>query len=185
MQAALGVLRYLSGTSTLGLKYGPSSSSADTDRAITGFCDSDYANCVNTRRSVTGFEFGYKGTAISWQSKLQPTVARSTTEAEYMAAAAAIAEALWLKKLFAEFGVPARPMLIFSDSQGALAVLKNPGGSGRTKHIDVMHHFARERVMRGDVTMEYISTDRNVADILTKALPKVKFQWCRSHMGVM
>jgi hypothetical protein len=106
-------------------------------------------------------------------------------EAEYKASGAVICEVLWLTILLPELGIAVRPILIYSDSQGALAVLKNPGGSSRAKHIDVLHHFARERVMRGDVRMQYLPTDRMVADILTKALPKVKFEWCRKHMGMI
>ncbi|KAG1675148.1 hypothetical protein FOA52_003371 [Chlamydomonas sp. UWO 241] len=113
------------------------------------------------------------------------TVSRSTTEAEYQASGAVTDEAQWMIQLFPELGIPLRPMLIYSDSQGALAVLKNPGGSNRSKHIDVLHHVARERVMCKDVLLEYIPTARMVADILTKALTKVKFEWCRKHMGMI
>ncbi|KAG1650492.1 hypothetical protein FOA52_009541, partial [Chlamydomonas sp. UWO 241] len=182
MQAALSVLRYLSGTAGLGLLYGPS---ADGSKPVKGYGDADYAGCVDTRRSTTGFVVTYNGTAVSWKSTTQQTVSRSTTEAEYQASDAVIGEAQWMIQLFPELGIPLRPMLIYSDSQGALAVLKNPGGSSRSKHIDVLHHVARERVMRKDVLMEYIPTARMVADILTKALPKVKFEWCRKHMGMI
>ncbi|KAG1660107.1 hypothetical protein FOA52_015087 [Chlamydomonas sp. UWO 241] len=161
MQAALSVLRYLSGTAGLGLLYGPS---PDGSKPVKGYGDADYAGCVDTRRSTTGFVVTYNGTAVSWKSTTQLT---------------------WMIQLFPELGIPLRPMLIYSDSQGALAVLKNPGGSSRSKHIDVLHHVARERVMRKDVLMEYIPTARMVADILTKALPKVKFEWCRKHMGMI
>ncbi|KAG1670528.1 hypothetical protein FOA52_015393 [Chlamydomonas sp. UWO 241] len=169
MQAALSVLRYLSGTAGLGLLYGPS---ADGSKPVKGYGDADYAGCVDTRRFTTGFVVTYNGTAVSWKSTTQQTVSRSTTEAEYQASGAVIGEAQWMIQLFPELGIPLRPMLIYSDSQGALAVLKNPGGSSRSKHIDVLHHVARKRVMRKDVLMEYIPTARMVADILTKALPK-------------
>ncbi|KAG1664531.1 hypothetical protein FOA52_012998 [Chlamydomonas sp. UWO 241] len=182
MQAALGVLRYLSGTAGLGLLYGPS---ANGSKPVKGYGDANYAGCVDTRRSTTAFVVTYNGTAVSWKSTTQQTVSRSTTEAEYQASGAVIGEAQWMIQLFPELGIPLRPMLIYSDSQGALAVLKNPGGSSRPKHIDVRHNVARERVMRQDVLIAYISTNRMVADILTKALPKVKFEWCRKHMGMI
>jgi hypothetical protein len=181
MQTALGVLRYLSGTSGLGLLYGPIVVGVD---AVVGFGDSDFAGCVDTRRSTNGFVLPLYGTAVSWKSAKQQTIALSTMDAEFKASGAVICEALWLTKLLPELGIPVRPMLIYSDSQCALAALKNPGGSGRAKHIDVLHHFARERVQRGDVRIEYLPTDRMVADIMTKALPKVKFEWCRKHMGM-
>ncbi|KAG1677605.1 hypothetical protein FOA52_010386 [Chlamydomonas sp. UWO 241] len=182
MQAALGVLRYLSGTAGLGLLYGPS---ANGSKPVKGYGDADYAGCVDTRRSTTGFVVTYNGTAVSWKSTTQQTVSRSTTEAEYQASGAVIGEAQWMIQLFPELRIPLCPMLIYSNSQGALAVLKNPRGSSRSKHIDVLHHVARERVMCQDVLMAYIPTNRMVADILTKALPKVKFEWCRKHMGMI
>ena len=180
---ALGVLRYLNNTLELGLCLG-----GDTVGKVDliTYCDADYAGDIDTRRSTTGYVVTANGTAVSWQSKLQPTVARSTTEAEYMAAASAVSEALWIRKLDSEFrDRMVMPMTVKCDSQGALAVLKNPGGSSRTKHIDVLHHFARERVLRGDVIMDYIPTAQMVADAMTKALPEAKHTWCREHMGMM
>ena len=180
---ALGVLRYLNSTSELGLCLG--GDTAGKVDLIT-YCDADYAGDIDTRRSTTGYVVTANGTAVSWQSKLQPTVARSTTEAEYMAAASAVSEALCIRKLDSEFrDRMVMPMTVKCDSQGALAVLKNPGGSSRTKHIDVLHHFARERVLRGDVIMDYIPTAQMVADAMTKALPVAKHTWCREHMGMM
>lgn len=175
------VLRYQAGTVSYGLTLGGTTGKV----ALAGFCDSDFAGDIDTRRSTTGFVFTLNGSAVSWQSKLQQTVARSTTEAEYMAAAAAVREALWLRKLQAEFeGGTMRPVMMHSDSQGALAVLKNASGTARTKHIDVLHHFARDRIMRGEVTVAYLPSTEMIADCLTKALPLAKHHWCREHMGV-
>eukprot|EP00955_Chlamydomonas_euryale_P105890 365665-Chlamydomonas_euryale.AAC.24 len=125
--------------------------------------------------------------AVAWQSRMQPTVAKSTCEAEYIAAAAAIFEALALRKLVMELHTSIRVMPLLCDNNGALAVLKKPIGMPRTKHIDVAYHFPRERVLRGEISMPYIaSADSadNVADFLTKHLPAVKFSWCREHAGV-
>ena len=117
-------------------------------------------------------------------SKLQPTVSVSTCEAEYIAAAAAIKEGLWLRTLFGDFGVIISPLQLFGDNQGALKLLSNPLSNVRSKHIDIAHHFARERVMRREVSINYISTDSMVADILTKAVPKEKVILCRSALGL-
>ena len=178
-KAAKGVLRYIAGTLQTGILYGGGS------KAMEGYCDSDYASDISSRRSTTGYVYILNGGAVSWNSKLQKTVAASTSEAEYMAASHAVKEALWLKLLLKNLGITARAMEIKCDSQGALNLLKNPSASVRTKHIDVMHHFARERVARKEVKFEYCSTEFMVADCLTKPLPITKFHFCCSGMGVV
>ena len=176
--AAKTVLRYLAGTPNIGITFG-----ACTPGLLT-FCDADYAGDIDTRRSTSGYVFILNGGAISWASRLQPTVAASTTESDYIAAATAIKEGLWLRKLFQDLGLNLDTINIYADSQTALKLLKNPIVSNRSKHIDVIHHFARERVARNEVTFEYISTDTMVADSLTKAVPTNKFNFCRTGMGL-
>ena len=100
-----------------------------------------------------------------------------------MAAASAIKEGLWLRKLFNDLGLTTT-IIINADNQSAIKLLKNPVFSMRSKHIDVVYHFARERVARGEVSFKYIRTDNMVADSLTKAVPAYKFAYCRSGMGV-
>ena len=119
-----------------------------------GYCDSDYAGDLDTRRSTTGYVFIMNGGAITWSSRRQQTVAASTTEAEYMAAAAATKEALWLRKLINDLQKPVSTVTIRADNQGAIKLLKNPITSLRSKHIDVIYHFARERVMRKEVAFQ-------------------------------
>ena len=177
--AAKGVLRYIAGTLHHGVQFGKGSA------IIEGYCDADYAADIDTRRSTTGWVFTMYGGAISWSSKLQPTVAASTSEAEYIAAAQAVKEALWLKKLLSGLGVKTGAMRINCDSQGAIRLLKHPIASNRTKHIDVVHHFARERVARKEVCFEYCNTGAMVADFLTKALPIGKFKFCCSGIGLV
>uniref|UniRef100_A0A383VEJ4 Integrase catalytic domain-containing protein n=1 Tax=Tetradesmus obliquus TaxID=3088 RepID=A0A383VEJ4_TETOB len=178
--AAKGVLRYLAGTSTYGLNY----SKAGSSSTLIGYTDSDFAGDADTRRSTAGFTFIKGNAAICWQSKRQPTVATSTTEAEYMGAATSVKEALWLGVLHRDIGYNITTVEIKADNQSALAILHNPVTSGRAKHIDVAYHFARERVQRGDVSFSYISTNEMTADIMTKALPAPKFEYCRRQMGV-
>jgi hypothetical protein len=95
------------------------------------------------------------GGAISWSSRLQPTIAVSTIEAEYMSAASAVKEALWLRKLFSVFGINISPVPVYCDNQAAIKLMKHPIASMRSKHIDVQHHFVRERVARGEAVFEY------------------------------
>ena len=179
-EAGKGVLRYLRGTANYGLKFSKAST-------LRGYCDADYAGDIDTRRSTAGFIFILNDGAIAWGSKLQPTVAASTTEAEYMAAGVAVKEGLWIRKLLADLdiGMPGEPINIYCDNQGAIKLLKHPIASMRSKHIDVIHHFARERVSRREVKFLECSTADNAADCLTKALAQEKLQKSRLAMGVI
>ncbi len=176
-QAALGVVRYLIGTRDAGLVYGPAS-------PLVGYADADFGGDTESRRSTTGYVFLLNGAAITWASRLQPTVACSTAEAEYMAASSAVREALWLQKSLLDFDASVPKVMILGDNQAALKLLANPIASQRSKHIEIMHHFARERVERGEVEFRYTETDKQVADILTKPLAENKFTLFRSALGV-
>jgi hypothetical protein len=175
--AAKAVLRYLAGTARLGITYGPAS-------PIIGYCDADFAGNTDTRRSTTGYVFILNSGVISWSSRLQPTVAASTAEAEYMAAAHATKEALWLRKLLQSFGITVNALPMLCDNQAALKLIKHPIASLRSKHIDVMHHLARERVARGETAFTYCHTSNMIADCMTKPLPEFKLKACRSVMGM-
>jgi hypothetical protein len=177
-QAAKGVLRYLAGTTSYGITFGKGS-------GLLGYCDADYAGDLDTRRSTTGYVFTLHGGAICWTSKRQPTVAVSTTEAEYMAAANAVKEGLWLRILMRDLQLEgADNILIMADNQSAIKLLKNPISSVRSKHIDVIYHFARERVIRKEVQFKYVSTEQMVADMFTKAVPKDKLGFCCKQIGL-
>ena len=180
--AAKGVLRYIAGTPNYGITFSGGGSSGGFN--LEAYCDADYAGDIDTRRSTTAYVFTLGKGAISWSSRLQPTVAASTTEAEYMAAAYAIKEGLWLRTLLNDLGLEIATITINADNQGAIKLLKNPVFSVRSKHIDVIHHFARERVARNDICFKYISTTKMVADALTKPLPSTKFNFCRTEMGI-
>lgn len=177
-QAAKGVVRYLAHTKDMGITF------RGSNMTLTGYCDADYAGDVDTRKSTTGYVFISNAGAISWSSKRQPTVAASTTEAEYMAAAAATKEGLWLRKLFDSLDIPMAAIDINCDNQSAIKLLKNPIFSVRSKHIDVAHHFARERVQRKEVMFHYIPTAEMAADIMTKVLPLSKHEVCCDMMGM-
>lgn len=179
--AALGILRYLSGTRDFGLVY----TGASRDNLLEGYCDADWAGDLDTRRSTTGFVFTVHGTAVSWASKLQRTVALSSCEAEYVAAAAAAKEALWLRTLLSDLCMEHNTPIIHIDNQAALSLIKNPLTHGRSKHIDVQHHFVRECMADGKAHFQYVSTEWQVADIFTKALPFSKFELCRNLLGML
>ena len=176
--AAKGVLRYLLGTAKVCLVYSPSASK------VIGYCDADYAGDMSTRRSTTGYVFLVANAAVSWNSKLQVTVAVSTAEAEYMAASAAVKEALWLRRLMYDLRMFDDAVPIRTDNQASLALMKNPLTSQRAKHIDVQYHFVRERIIRCEVAFAFCPTANMVADCMTKSLPKAKFLFCKDAMGM-
>jgi hypothetical protein len=179
--AAKHVLRYLCGTVDYGLDY----HRGDGVRLV-GYTDSDWAGCVSDRKSTSGCCFGLGSAVVSWFSRKQKSVALSSAEAEYMAASQASCEALWLRKmLIGLFGVQLRPTVIYCDNQSCIKLSENPVFHDRSKHIEIRYHFIRDYVQRGAVELQYISTEEQVADILTKALNMGKFVFFRDKLGVV
>ena len=169
--AVLQVLRYVKGTMHLKITYSKHVLPAD----VFGYSDSDFAGDLFTRRSTTAYIFQLAAGAISWKSRLQPTVAKDSVEAEYMAISAAASEAIALKNIGSEFGRDkAKSILIYCDSTGAIARATGNMNFQRVKHIDIHHHFIKERVESGELTTKYINTTLNPADALTKALTKIQ-----------
>lgn len=176
------VFRYLQGTREHQLVYGWN---GGKEQPLYGYSDSDWGNDVNDRRSVTGWVYLLHDAAVNWQSCKQPTVALSSVEAEYMAATQATREAVWWRAFFTELGLPpTTATTVYSDSQGAIALGKNPEHHKRTKHIDIKHHYVREQVAAGTVTSPYISTDDMLADVLTKPLAAQRHIKLAEAMGV-
>lgn len=174
------IMRYLKGTIHYKLTYHKNGGSE-----MHGYCDSDWAADSIDRRSTTGYVFMHQGGAISWGSKKQPTVALSTTEAEYMAMSSATQEALWLKSLSNEiFQKKDKTLIIKCDNKGAIQLSEKSSYQPRTKHIDVRHHFIREKVIDGNIKFEYIKTDFMLADYLTKPVPDEKNVFCCNGNGV-
>ena len=173
-KAAKHVLRYLKGTIDLRLTFLKNSNSD-----IIGDSDADWSGDLNDRKSTTGYYFKFEGNggAISWEVKKQPTVALSSAEAEYQAMAAAVQEAIYLRALLEDFGLPMKkPIDIGEDNQSCIKMCHNPVMHKRSKHIDTKLHFIRERVENKEVKIHYVPTEEMTADILTKSLPRVKVQ---------
>jgi len=141
MRAAKEVLRHLCGTTRLGVVYSGS-------EPLQGFVDADWAGDIDGRRSTTACVFTCNGGAIAWASKRQSTVATSTAETEYVAAAMATKEALWLRKLLSALGVDGGAVAMGEDNQSCLALVNNPETTGRTKHVDVAYHMVRDYQVR-------------------------------------
>ena len=180
-QALKWTLRYLKGAGDFGILYKDEKSDGDP---LVGFCDSDFAGSVDTRRSQSGYIFTMYGAAVSWKSSLQSVVALSTTEAEYIALTSAVKESSWLKGIAADFGVEQEAVPIGCDNNGALSLAKHQVFHERSKHIDVRLHFVREKVENEGVKLFKVDTAVNPADILTKPLPKEKFELCLKLVGL-
>jgi hypothetical protein len=181
LNAAMRVFRYLQGTKDMVLVY------RGDLMPLVGYTDADWAGDVATRRSTSGYIFNIGSGAISWSSKRQPTVALSSCEAEYVGETQATKEAIWLRRLLRELLDQKEHLattIIFGDNQGAIQLARNPQFHARTKHIDIQHHFVREAQMSGEVDMQYTPTERQIADGLTKALPKDAFVKFRKALGL-
>uniref|UniRef100_A0A2N9GYZ6 Reverse transcriptase Ty1/copia-type domain-containing protein n=1 Tax=Fagus sylvatica TaxID=28930 RepID=A0A2N9GYZ6_FAGSY len=164
------ILHYLKGTLDKGILFQPG------PLALTAFTDADWARDASDRRSTSGVVIFLGNNPITWLSKKQHTVSRSSTEAEYRSLATGATELAWLRQVLCDLQLylPSAP-LIWCDNTSALALASNPVFHGRTKHIEVDYHFVRERVVRGDLSLQFISTHDQLADIFTKALPSTRF----------
>ncbi|GAA5919607.1 hypothetical protein JCM6882_006580 [Rhodosporidiobolus microsporus] len=152
---------------------------------LEAYSDSDWGACVDTARSTMGYTFLLASGAVAWSSKLQPRVAASSTEAEYLGLSHASKEAIFLSQLLGELGVGAPgPATLFGDNQGANALSRDPQFHDRTRHLRLTEHFVREMVQQGVVSVEYIPTAHMVANAMTKSLPLPAFLTHRAGMGV-
>ncbi len=173
------IMRYLKGTLDLKLCLG------GKDVSLRAYCNADWGGYANERHSTTGYVFFVGVGAVSSNCKRQPTIALSTTKAQYMATSQCTKEAIWLRKLMADVGlVQDGATSIMCDNQGCIALAKNPTHHFRTKHIDIQHHFVQEKLESGEIGLKYCPTQDMVADVLTKALAKERHQNLTRSMGL-
>lgn len=179
-RAAKRILKYLKRTINFGILYIHS-----TTKEIQAFSDADYAGCLDTRRSTSGYAFIFCHGAISWGSERQHSVSLSTAESEYMAAALCVKELVWIRKICIEiFDENSFNIKLFMDNDSAIRLTKNPEFHKRTKHIDVRYHFIREKYAENQFTLQHVPSDRMAADVLTKALAAQKFNGLIKMLGV-
>jgi histone deacetylase 1/2 len=175
------LLRYVRGSLTMGLTIRKSSS-----MIVSAFSDADWAGCVDDRRSTGGFAVFFGTNLISWSARKQPTVSRSSTEAEYKALANATAEMMWVQKLLQEMGVRHSPVArLWCDNLGAKYLSANPVFHARTKHIEIDFHFVRERVAQKLLDVRFISTNDQLADGFTKPISAAKLQVFCSNLNLI
>jgi len=181
LQALLHTLTYIQGTMTRGILL----KGADKLQ-LHSFSDSDWAACPVSRRSVTGYLVLLGSSPISWKSKKQGTVSKSSSEAEYRAMAQAASEVTWLVRLLEELGIHDLTLVqLHCDNQSALHIAKNPVFHERTKHTEIDCHFTRDKVLEGLLQLTYLPTSAQLADVLTKVFPGPQFQHLISKLGMV
>ena len=175
------IIRYVAGTTEFGCKFVKGSNSE-----LLGYTDSDHAGDIEKRKSTTGMVFFLGGNIITWNSQKQRVVSLSSCESEYIAAATGACQGVWLSRLLADLtNSEVKKFRLLIDNKSALELSKNPVYHERTKHIDIRFHYIRECVADGVVELEHVRTDDQLADILTKALGRIRFAELRRQLGVV
>ena len=174
------ILRYLQGTLSLGLTM---HRSPPTELVV--YTNADWAGCPDTRRSTSGYAVFLEDNLVSWSSKRQHMVSRSSAESEYRAVAHGVAEATWLHQLLLELRhPPRRATLVYCDNISVVYLSSNPVQHQRTKHVEINLYFVREKVALGHVRVLHVSTTSQYVDVFTKGLPTSLFQEFRSSLTV-
>lgn len=179
-RAVKRIFRYLRGTSNLKLSF-----NANSEMNMTIYSDADWGSDNDSRRSCSGYVVIMAGAAISWQSKRQPIVALSSTEAEYIALSAAVKEALWLKQLAIEIDpLHDKTIDVLCDNLSAIELGSKEAYRPRSKHIDLRYHHIRDNVENRQIALSYVNTNHMIADSLTKPVYGCKTAFCRTNMGL-
>ncbi|KAI3729916.1 hypothetical protein L6452_18588 [Arctium lappa] len=174
------ILRNIKGTLDYGLHLTKS-----PEHKLIAYTDADWAGCPNTRRSTSGYCVYLGDNLLSWSSKRQPTISRSSAEAEYRGVANVVSETCWIRNLLLELHVPTSiATLVYCDNVSAVYLSCNPVQHQRTKHIELDIHFVREHVTRGQVRVSHIPSLYQVADIFTKGLPLMLFTDFRNSLNI-
>ncbi|KAF7184799.1 hypothetical protein CNMCM7691_006602 [Aspergillus felis] len=181
------LIRFFRRTLDIGIVYKPHDAKDVMHKLgiVVGYVDADYAGCIDTRRSTTGYVFMFGNGPISWASKLQSVVSLSTCEAEYTAIVHAAKEAIWLTYLLEDISFDGvRPMQINTDSQPAMDLAHNAQFHARSKHIDINCHWIREAIVKKQVFLQHLSSDKMIADLMTKPLGRLKFDQFFKALGL-
>lgn len=172
------VLRYVKGSLHLRLKY----CKFDKSEPLVGYADANYAR-DSDRKSTSGCLFQVFGNTVAWRSKKQSVVALSTTEAEFISLSEAAVEGLWIKKILCDLRINCNSITLYEDNQSTIKSVKNPEQK-RLKHIDIKYNFIKQEIESGNVIVVYVSSQNQLADVLTKPLGKVAFGDCIDKLGL-
>ena len=180
-QAVKRILRYLRSTLTHGLLLHRSNTTQ-----VSAYSDSDWASSLDDRKSTSGFCIFYSGNLISWASRKQRTVARSSTEAEYRALSSAVTELQWVLSLLKELQRPTRDIpILWCDNLSATYLTTTPIFHSRSKHLEIDFHYVRDQVSINMLQVKYLSSDDQLADVLTKPLMKSRFHHLKTKLNII
>jgi len=183
MKALKRILRYLKRTKQAGLHYKSTRRKIGDPWTLEMYVDSDFANDRVGRRSRAGWLIFLNGDLVSFGSRLQVSVAQSSTEAEYMALSMAGKELLWIRNILTSIGICLKtPIIVFEDNQPCIELAENAMSSKRSRHIDMKHHWLRYYVNNGIFKLTYCHTKLQKADGMTKPLPKGLFSEFRDYV---
>lgn len=175
------ILRYVSGVHNFGIHYSP-----NYKFELVGYTDSDWASSMEDQKSTSSYVFSLDSRVVSWSSKKHATVTLSSIEAEYIAAAAASCQAIWIQRILEYMHlVQEHPITIFCANSSAIAMTKNPLFHARSKYIEICHHFIRDLVQNGTMELQFFPTSKKVVDIFTKALTTSSFTTLKTQLSLI
>ena len=172
-------IRYVAGTCDLGVWY-----TRDTNMYLTRFSDSDWAGCEDDRKSTSGGCFYVGNNLVSWYSRKQNCVSLSTAESEYVAAASACSQLIWLQHMLDDYGLECKELKLLCDNMSAINISKNHVQHSRTKQINIRHHFLRDMVEKGILKIEHVEIEKQLADIFTKALDNKRYSFLKNSLSL-
>lgn len=175
------VLKYLRGTTDYGITFNYDS----RDTTLIAYSDADFAGDIDKRISTTGWICFVNSGPVTWSSKRQTVTATSTTEAEFIALCSVTKEVVWLRRLLKDLdSIQKEPTVVDCDNQRAITIVKTPESIRSTIHIEIQFFFTCEKQKNKEINVQYISTNDQLADTLTKPLSREKFQGFRLCYGI-
>ena len=180
LSAVKRILKYLKGTMDVDLWY-----LKNDNFKLIGFSDFDFSGCKVERKSTSSTCHFLGHSLVSWHSTKQNLVALLMVKVEYIVAGLCCAQILWMKQTLSDFGLSFKHVPIKCDNTSAISISKNPVQYSRTKHIEIRHHFLRDHAQKGDITLEFVSTKDQLANILKKPPSEEQFVDIRRQLGVI
>lgn len=181
LKVAIHSLKYLYGTLNIGLFF-----PASNNLQLQAYSDADWATCATTRKSITGYCVFLGNSLVSWKTKKQATVSKSSAEAEYRALASTVCELQWITYILQDLQVPLKlPIPLLCDNQAALHIAANPVFHERTKHLDIDCHIVRNQLKAGFIDTSHVPSKLQLADLFTKSLPSHTFKFLISKLGLI
>lgn len=181
LDAVYRIMRYLKGSPGMGLWF-----KSNGHLNVDGYSDADWASCLDDRRSTSGYCVFVGGNLVSWRSKKQPVVSKSTAEAEYRAMSQGLSEMLWVRGLLLELKVLRQdPLNVWCDNKSAISIANNPVQHDRTKHVEIDRFFIKEKLDAGIIKITHVSSGQQVADCLTKGLGTRENNLACDKMGMI